>query len=233
MLGLQNRYPDPPSGDLTVTTEHYDVPMHVAAARPENLYRSAQHAFSSLVVVVLLETWFTRPMAIAAATAFVILAWTLEITRRRIPEWNAFLMRHLGLIAHPHETYTINSATWFCTGLAIIAPFFAIPTLAVAVASIGFGDPAAGFVGRRFGSTKLINDRSLEGSVAYALVTFASAWAILTFWHPDLASGRAVAVAVVAGITGALTELFCRKVDDNLAVPVMVALAVGFVMRGA
>ena len=205
--------------------------MHVAAARPENLYRSAQHAFSALVVVVLLETLFTRGMAIGVSLAFFALAWTLEVTRRRNPAWNALLMRHMGIIAHKHEAYSINSATWFCTGLAIIAPFFAFPTLAVAVASIGFGDPAAGFVGRRYGTTKLINDRTLEGSVAYAVVSFAAAWAILSIWHTDIASGRAVAAAFVCAITGALTELFCRKVDDNLAVPVMVSLAVGYVLR--
>lgn len=180
---------------------------------------------------MLLETVLNPAGAIVLATAFAILAWTLEVTRRRNPEWNAFLMRHLGPIAHKHEVYSINSATWFCTGLAVIAPFFAFPTLAVAVASIGFGDPAAGFVGRRFGSTKLINDRTLEGTVAYAVVSFASAWAILSIWHPDIASGRAVAAAFVGAITGALTELFCRKVDDNLAVPVMVSLAVGYVLR--
>jgi dolichol kinase len=36
----------------------------------------------------------------------------------------------------------------------------------------------------------------------------------------------------VAAVSGAVTELFCRRVDDNFAVPVVVALAVGLVLQG-
>jgi dolichol kinase len=117
------------------------------------------------------------------------------------------------------------------TGLALIAPFFAQPTLALALVTIGLGDPAAGFVGRRYGRHILVNDRSLEGSLAYVVVAFLAGWAALAIWHPALGE-LAVASAAVAAVSGAVTELFCRRVDDNFAVPVVVALAVGLVLQG-
>jgi dolichol kinase len=205
--------------------------MHVAAARPENLYRSAHHVISSFGTLLLIEMVLNAHTAVLAASAFAAFAWTLEITRRVFPAWNAVIMRSLGFMAHRHETTSINSATWMGTGLALIAPFFAQPTLALAVITIGLGDPAAGFVGRRYGRHKLVNDRTLEGSLAYFVVSFLAGWAALSFWHPAL-GGQAMAAAAVAAVAGAVTELFCRNVDDNLAVPVIVALAVGLVLQG-
>lgn len=205
--------------------------MHVAVARPENLFRSAHHALSSLATLVVLETVMNREKAVAAALTFAAFAWSLEASRRRFPAWNAMLMRRLGFIAHPHEVSAINSATWMGTGLAIIAPFFVLPTLALALVTLGLGDPAAGFVGRRFGRHKLVNGRSLEGTLAYGVVAFLAGWAVLAVWHPGLGPVMVVAAAVAA-IVGAITELFCRKIDDNLAVPVMVSLAVGLVLQG-
>ncbi len=206
--------------------------MHVAVRRPENLYRSAQHVFSAMAVLLLIETLLDHQGAIVASTAFATFAWTLEITRRRWPAWNAILMRTMGLVAHEHEAYTVNSATWMGTGLVMIAPFFSLPTCALALVTLGFGDPAAGFVGRRFGRHKLVNNRSLEGTIAYAAVAFAAGVATLTIWHPTLGI-RGVIAAAVAAVVGALTELFCRTIDDNFAVPVMVATAVGLVLQGS
>ena len=205
--------------------------MHVASARPENLFRSAHHALSSLATLVALETLLNRETAIAAALIFSAFAWGLEASRRLSPSWNAVLMRHLGFIAHRHEVTAVNSATWMGTGLAIIAPFFVLPTLALALVTLGLGDPAAGFVGRRFGRHKLFNGRTLEGTLAYAVVAFLAGWAVLAVWHPGLGSVMIVAAAAAA-IVGAVTELFCRNIDDNLAVPVMVSLAVGLVLQG-
>lgn len=190
--------------------------MHVAAARPENLYRSAHHAISAVGTLLLIELVLDHNTAVFAASAFAAFAWTLEITRRMFPEWNAILMKALGFIAHRHEATSINSATWMGTGLAVIAPFFA---------------QAAGFVGRRYGRHKLVNGRSLEGSLAYVVVSFLAGWAALAIWHPAL-GGRALAAAAVAAVAGAVTELFCSRVDDNFAVPIVVSLAVGLVLQG-
>lgn len=204
--------------------------MHVAAARPENVFRSLHHASSALVVLLLLELVLDARGAVIASASFAAFAWTLEITRRWSPAWNALLMRVFGLVAHRHEAERVNSATWMSTGLALIAPFFAQPTLALAVVTVGLGDPAAGFVGRRFGRHKLVNGRSVEGTTAYAVVAFLAGWAALAVWHPELGA-RGVLAAAVAAVTGALTELFCRDIDDNFMVPILSASAVGLVLQ--
>lgn len=207
--------------------------MHVAAERPENLFRSGYHVVSSLTTLILLEEVLSKNGAIWAATAFAAFAWSLELSRRRVPAFNDFLMRAMGPIAHRHEAHRVNSATWYATGLMLIAPAFSVPTLAMALVCAGLGDPAAGFFGRRYGRTKLVNGRSFEGTLAYAVASFIGCLAALAAWHGNIPPSLGLVAAVVAALTGALTELFCTRVDDNFAVPVMVSIMVGFVFQGA
>jgi dolichol kinase len=88
-------------------------------------------------------------------------------------------------------------------------------------------------VGRRYGSTKLVNGRSLEGTMAYAVVAFLGSLAVLAAWHGEVPPSLGLLAAAVAAVTGALAELFSKRVDDNFAVPVAVALMVGLVFQGA
>ncbi len=207
--------------------------MHVATERPENLSRSSYHVLSSMATLILLEMVLNREQAVWVATAFAMFAWTCELSRRHVPGVNELLMRMLGPIAHRHEWHRVNSATWYGTGLAFIAPVFATPTLALAVVCAGLGDPAAGFIGRRYGRTKLVHGRSLEGTIAYAVASFLGCLAVLALWHGNIPPSRGLLAAGVAAVTGALTELFASKIDDNFIVPITVSLAVGVVFGGA
>ena len=64
-------------------------------------------------------------------------------------------MGFLGPIAHPHERYVVNSATWYATSLTLLAVAFEPMAQSIGVIVLGLADPAAGIVGRRFGTRKL------------------------------------------------------------------------------
>ncbi|MEI8258421.1 MAG: hypothetical protein WCJ30_22320, partial [Deltaproteobacteria bacterium] len=130
--------------------------------RPTNYARSLFHVASALAAVAVLALAPSRAWMIAAATAFFTSAWTMETSRRFSDRANDGLMKLFGPVAHAHERYRVNSATWYATALMILA-LTVRPTLAAAaVAVLGFADPAAGLVGRRYGRTRLRAGRSLE-----------------------------------------------------------------------
>lgn len=200
----------------------YDV--HVPSLRPSNTPRSLMHVAMSAVVVGLVATWAsTQPRMLAITLTVAGIAWILEATRRLWPRWNDVLMRGLGPIAHDHERSRVNSATWYSTALVALAlvgdPIAGI----VAFAVLGVGDPMAGLIGRRFGQHKLINGRSMEGTLAFGffggLAAFVALWALT-----PLGVGTALLLAVVGGVSGCLAELYARKVDDNLLIPIVVGL---------
>ena len=108
------------------------------------------------------------------------------------------------------------SSTWYALGV-FVAVAVAPPAAAVsAILVLGLADPAASWVGVRWGRRPLLGG-TLEGTVGFVVV----AAAILLLRHPPAA---ALAVAVVAG----LAERRSWPLDDNFTVPVVCAVLLGF-----
>ena len=129
-----------------------------------------------------------------------------------------------GRVAHPHEHYSVNSATWYVTALVVLAVLASPATAAVAVLVLAIADPAAAVVGRKLGRTRLVGDRSLEGSLAFVVAGFAAAWVTLSVFHAELLPSSAFAVAIAASTTGAIGEQLSGPLDDNLVVPLAAAI---------
>lgn len=196
--------------------------VHVPALRPTNYLRNVFHAAGGLTAVALVEFVLAPPTMLWIALAFCAYAWTMEAARRLSPRFNTLLMRLYGKVAHPHEWHRVNSATWFTTALLLLALTGKPILCAIACAVLGLADPAAALVGRRFGRTKLVNGRSLEGSSAFFVVAFSISLAIAIGLHP-IALGPALVAAASAAAVAAVVELFSRRVDDNLTIPLAAA----------
>ncbi len=199
--------------------------VHVPSLRPTNYVRNLFHVLNSIVVIAVIELvpyeYIMWPASCALASV-----WFLEISRRFSASWNAKIMKLFGPVAHPYENHRVNSGTWFVSALFLLALTGRPELGAMGVAVLGFADPAAALVGRRFGKHKLVNGRTFEGSAAFFLVGTLAVAAVLTVLHPGLVLGwRLAMVAAGAALTGTLAELFSFRVDDNLSIPLATALA--------
>lgn len=199
--------------------------MHDASLRPANLRRSALHVFSGLAVLALIQLVLTPKTMVLVAAGFALAAWTMEISRRRSAAFNRFIMWVFGPVAHPHEVAKVNSATWYTTALFGLSLTASPMACAVAVTVLGVGDPAAGVVGRRFGSIRLATGRSLEGTAAFVVCAGAATFGMLRLFYPEVALPGALAVALVAAAAGGVAELFARRLDDNFVIPLAAAAA--------
>ncbi len=204
---------------------HKELP----SVRPTNYARSGFHVLAGVIALLVIE-YVPWTFVLAIPAALCVVAWTMEIGRRFSDGWNEVMMRLFAHVAHPHERYRVNSSTWFLTALTILAIIGEPVAGALAVMVLGVGDPAAALVGRRWGRTKLVNNRSLEGTATFFVVAAVTCLAVLAIWHADLGWGTRIVAAVVASAVGALVELFSRRLDDNFAIPVSVGLAVWVVL---
>lgn len=207
---------------LSDTLAAWDI--HVPSMRPTNYARNVLHVTSALIAVGLLEL---APSAwlVPIGVFFVASAFLMETTRRFSPRINDALMWVFGAVAHPHETYRVNSASWYTIALLTLAILDVPQAAALGLVALGFGDPAAALVGRAYGRTRLINGRSLEGSLAFVGATVLAGTTLLRIVHPELGWAVTLAAAVTAGVVGAVVELLSRRIDDNLSIPVTAAFA--------
>ena len=200
--------------------------VHVPHLRPTNYTRNLYHVLNGLTILALIQFLVTTQRAmILVSGSFFVLVWSLEIGRRIWPRLNQFLMEKVfHTMAHPHEWTHINSATWYVNALFLLALFAPHAYAAIAVTVLAFGDPAAALVGRRWGRIRLVNGRSLEGTATFVIVATLATWAMLRFFHPAYGLWASLAIAGSAAFLGSLAELFSRRIDDNLSIPLSAAL---------
>jgi dolichol kinase len=199
--------------------------IHLPHLRPTNYARNVVHVAGAVISIgVVLALFTSHPTAVLGiAVAMASWAWFMETTRRFWPWMDRATWWAFGKCAHPHERYRINSATWFSTSLLILA-LIGSPLLAtVALAVLGFADPAAAIVGRRWGRTKLLHGRSLEGSLTFLGVGFFVALALMLVCFPAVGVGGGALIALGAASVGAVAEAVAKRVDDNVMVPLAAA----------
>lgn len=106
----------------------------------------------------------------------------------------------------------------------------------IGVVAMTFGDGFGSVVGRRYGRHRILNGKSLEGSLAvFAATALAAAFIILYYgwltssgFYPAGDSVAIVpfwAVAAIAGLISMVLEAVCPGQYDNIVTPLAVALA--------
>ncbi len=196
-----------------------------AQLRPTNYARSIFHFSSAAVGLTCVAFLPSRGWLTFIAVGFAAYSWSMEVGRRISPALNDRLMRFYGPVAHAHERYRVNSATWYATSLVVLALAASRPAMMAALAVLGVADPIAALVGRRWGRRELRAGRSLEGTLAFiASGSLAAAIALIVVASGPV--GSIAGLAAVAGLTGAVAELFSTRLDDNLTIPVSVGLVV-------
>ncbi|MCB9779348.1 MAG: hypothetical protein H6742_12345 [Alphaproteobacteria bacterium] len=199
----------------------------VPTRRPTNYARNVLHFGSALLAMAIVH-WLLSPTAmLVVGGALATWAWSMEAGRRVHPAVNRFLMWVLGPFAHPHESYRVNSATWYCTALFLLALFGSKLLVLVAIGVLGFADPMAAVIGRRFGTVKLVNGRSLQGSLTFFLTGVAVAAPTIAWTRPELHPTEVLAISAAASALSAVAELFSLRIDDNLSIPIAAAFGAG------
>jgi dolichol kinase len=205
--------------------------IHVPSLRPTNYSRNLLHVGGGVAVMLLILHLLTPGTMLLVAGSAAAAAWGLEISRRLSPTVNALCMRVFHRVAHPHETWRVNSSTWYVTAMLGLALTGDAMIAALAVVVLAFADPAAAIIGRRFGRTGLLNGRSLEGSLAFAGVGTLVGFVMLSAYFPALGPSASLMLALAAAAPAAVAELLSRRIDDNLSVPLSAAAGAWLILQ--
>ncbi len=190
--------------------------IHVPSLRPSNYVRNIFHVAGAAIAILLIETVLPLEWLLPVAGTVAAFGWTLEGLRRIFPVVNRLCMWMFRFVSHPHEAHRVNSSTWYATALVALAATGEVVLAVTAIAVLGLADPAAAVIGRRWGRHKLLNGRSLEGTLTFMAVGFVAAFGIALLHLPP---EQAALAAAGAAVLGGLAELTSRRIDDNLSIP--------------
>lgn len=187
-----------------------------APAVRRELQRKVLHV-ATAVVPVGYAAGIPRRVVVAACGALLGVALLVELARRASPSAAARFATWTGPLLRPHEAAGgIAGATWLLAAFTAVTAGTAAPVAIAAMWGVAAGDGAAAIVGRTIGRIPLVAGKTLEGTLAMALVTAAGAWSFAA-WP--------VGTAALLGGVAAAAELPARPLNDNLRVALAVAAA--------
>ncbi len=190
--------------------------------KPVRVGRSVFHVFCGLLAAVLYETVLERGQAMIVLLSLLGLFGTLEITRRFSTRWNDFLVdKAFGFMSRPWERHRTNSATLYLIALTIMTALMSRHAVAVGVLVLAVGDPAAAFVGKRFGRRKAYGNKSWAGLGGFVAASALAVLTLLRLAAPAFPWISAVLLAASAATVGALVEVICQDLEDNFAIPIL------------
>lgn len=180
-----------------------------AGPRP---WRRLVHALNGLTIAAVLAfVPLTRDQAVTALTTILLALVVLDAVRLRSTSANRLFFRTFAPLLSPREAGHVASSTWYTLGVLLVVALFPRPFAVSATLVLALADPAASWIGRRWGVR-----RFLGGTVAGSAAFFLVALLVLGPRH-----GPVTAAVVAAAAT--LAERRAWPLDDNLAVPVVCA----------
>lgn len=206
------------------------VRPHVRA-KPHNLARTAFHVLSGVMWALLYEHVLDRGPLLWVLAACLVFFVTDDVMRRWFPERRSgFAVAVFRMLSRSSEASRMASSTWYTLGLVACVALLPKPACLMGILVLAFADPAAGVVGRRFGGPRLYRDKSLGGTAAFFVVTFAIVAAGLAIELPVLALGSRLLLAGAIAIAGTVAELLGDHLQDNFSIPVITGALAALVL---
>lgn len=154
-------------------------------------------------------------------------AFTVDFLRLRNESLNQILISIMKPFMRESERNSVSGLPFYALGVSL--SFFLFPEKIALLATLFliFADPIASFFGILYGKDKLLPNKSLQGTVAAFTVCY-----IITLFYGIIDGTHSlhlVLFGVLAGISGAISEMFSQFADDNLCIPVISGLGLYFI----
>lgn len=169
--------------------------------------RKIMHIVSGTVVAIL-PIWLSLEEIAVLAFVFMLLL---------------IISKSLSLLGSIHNVKRKTlGEVYFCIGILTTALVYdEILVFSYGVLIMALADGFASIVGERYGSTKLINNKSLQGSITFFLISLALSICFISFIEIDLLFVILFSLVFSALLT--ILELLLGYGLDNLALPPLAA----------
>lgn len=178
------------------------------------------HLIVAAFPLLMLELGKAVSLTILVPTA--VLAVVADISRSRNERFEAWIQRVFGLMMRRDEgseqgRVIINGATWVLLSLTLLTAIFDLETAGASFMMFMVADAAAAIAGRMVGKHEwLWSRRTLEGSTAFVVSALG-----IGLLFPEVSTGS----IVVAALVGMIAESLPGPLNDNIRVPLVMALS--------
>ena len=159
----------------------------------------------------------SRPNALISYGLIALAVLVFELIRLKYPALNRFIQRYAMGFIRMNEVNTFTGILPYVIGVGMSLFLYPTHIATAAILFLACGDVSATAIGERFGRMKIYRGKSLEGALAFVVVSVAVGLAL------NLTGSQVPIIVLCLGATTAASvELFLpRFLNDNLAIPVV------------
>ncbi len=188
-----------------------------------HLARKIWHVVTVLAMAYI-YTKVDRKVALIILSVAMLFFVGLDIVRLKSAFMNAIAVKVFGRVMRRNELHSPAGTTYLLSGVFISVFLFPYEIVLLSLLFLAIADPVASYFGIRWGKDKIINNKSLQGTMAAFFVCTIISY--IFFHRMGLLTDRILLASLIAGIIGALSELLpIYKLDDNLTFPVLCSLS--------
>jgi len=184
-----------------------------------HLARKLWHFIGVMVIIVFFNI-LNRQNALLALSFFTALFVSLDVLRQMYPALNNLALKAMGPFIRESERNSYAGTTFLLTAALIVIFFFPPNVANLALLFLAIADPVASFFGILYGKDKIVNNKTLQGTLA----AFASCFliSISFYFYFNIMTERLLMVSILSALVGASAELIpIGKIDDNFTLPIL------------
>lgn len=150
---------------------------------------------------------------------FAIFAFAFDYMRLKVSAMNSFVLKLMGPFMRKSEATEMSGLPFYALGVGLSLFFFEEKIAVLSILFLIFADPLSSYFGIRYGTDKILPNKSTQGTVAGFCICYLIT--LLYGLHYSEPSIGLLSFALFAGLCGALSELMSVFIDDNLTIPVI------------
>lgn len=157
-----------------------------------------------------------RRDALICYAVFVLAVFAIDMTRLRITALKRFMQERFSSFIRENEANNLTGTGPYVLGVGLSFFFYRADLATAAVLFLACGDVTATAIGERFGRTKLVGKKSLEGTVAFFIAAILSGMMLhLVFIQVPFG------ILLFGALVAAGVELLPLPLNDNLLIPLV------------
>jgi dolichol kinase len=197
------------------------VDRKFSARNDLHLVRKIWHITTGLLAIFAIK-YFDVSKEVVVYTSFSIgfIALTTDLLRVKISSLNQLVCFIFGPIMRKKEVQKVTGMPFYAFGVGLATLFFQPEIAFLAILFLVLADPISSLFGVLYGKTKILPNKSLQGSLAGFFVCYTICFLYLQ--SSGLNNSKIFVFSVIAGIIGSISELVSGfKIDDNITIPVL------------
>ena len=168
-----------------------------------------------------------KMIAVIILLSLTVIYFSLELLRLTNKKAERYFLTHFSSFLRTHEKQKITGTGYYMFSALLSVAFLEKELAIVCLSFLILGDMFAAIIGKKFGRTKIIANKSLEGSLA----CFAACLIIGLFVAWLFPTHLTLQIIAIGALTATIVELFSLGIDDNLTIPLISGLVMQILIR--